>query len=258
MREGPRGCGHTPELFVETPRLEPVSWRPGWASWGRGGSRAGAPGARSETRVSTGPPGSETPANPPWEAALGSTSGPRSAGDQAWVRPSRELGIPRVAEGRVGGTTAEMPGAPGRVEQAPPPPPPPLQAPPNHRHLAPRRRPAPPAEKRAAGQARPALAPPSPRPRRRGQSALTAGARRTESVCIQRRPRARRRTVSGSFRAVRRSPSPGPSRGGTPAATRQGPQPRQGREGRGGAPRAGVARWGRSGCGAGGRGWGPG
>lgn len=62
------------------------------------------------------------PANPHHgEAALGSTSGPRSAGDRAWLCPSRELGIPRVAEGRVGGTTAEMRRAPGRVEQGPPP-----------------------------------------------------------------------------------------------------------------------------------------
>lgn len=74
---------------------------------------------------------------------------------------------------------------------------------------------------------------PSPRPRRRGQLAVTASARRTESVCIQRRPRARLRRVSRRLRAVRCSPSPRPRRGGAPAATREGPQPRQGPAGQG-------------------------
>lgn len=119
------------------------------------GRRSGS--AEREPGSLPGPPGSEMPANPHHgEAALGSTSGPRSAGDRAWLCPSRELGIPRVAEGRVGGTTAEMRRAPGRVEQGPPPHP-------NHRHLAPCRRPAPPAAKRAAARARPAPAPPPPR-----------------------------------------------------------------------------------------------
>lgn len=107
----------TPEQFVGLRPRRTVSCRPSWAgsaperAWGAGDTESPQPALRQRggrPEVSTPARESEKPAKThPGEANIGSPRGRARPGAGLGPSARRELGLPQVAGGRVGGRTAE-------------------------------------------------------------------------------------------------------------------------------------------------------